>query len=178
MQLIARVNRIFSRGYINPRLCRSLLLYWGPRLCLGKEPAQEPTAGREGRDAGAAPRAAPAVNRNAERLGTVVLGTCRGGGGLCKQAGRQSQHTLPRLASREGTRSQICPDQTNQPLGCTSRRDGARRLRFHDTRGRGDVVGRWLCVLGGVSFLGVMPPPLPGTGLRAQEEPMRLQTMV
>lgn len=59
-----------------------------------------------------------------------------------------------RLALREGTWSQICPDQINQPRGCMSsspsRRDRAwGLLRFHDAGGRGDILTRRLCVLGG-----------------------------
>lgn len=63
---------------------------------------------REGRDAGAAPRAAP----------------------HCELKHGVPGHSSAHLASREGTPSQRCPEQTNQPGGCTasspSRRDRAR----------------------------------------------------
>lgn len=63
---------------------------------------------------------------------------------------------LARLSSWEGTRSQVRPDQTNMPQGCTffspSWGDGAQGLRFHDGGGRGDILTHRLCILeGGLS---------------------------
>lgn len=154
-------------------LCWSLLPYWG--LVQGKEPAKEMTAGREGRDAGAAPGAVPAVNRNAERPGTVVPGELPRRGRPMQTAPRQSQHASPRGRGRGAKYALI--KQTSHGAARPPARPGATEPGScgFTTPEEGVTSSLEGCEFWeGVSFLGVMPPPSPRTGLRAQKEPTHL----
>ena len=62
------------------------------------------------------------------------------------QRDKAAEPALPAL--REGTRSQVCPDQTNCTSSSPSRCDGAHGLWFHNARERGDILTHRLSSMG------------------------------